>query len=337
MHIGIAFNLKPAEPLPAGAPDDLYEEFDAPVTINAIADVLKSMGHEVSLLGDGKSFLEGMLKSQPDFVFNFAEGTGIGRSREARVPAVCEMLDVPYTGSDPLALAVALDKDLTRRLAELAGVTVPKGIVLNLPPTYDGVYAEFPAILTESGLTLPVIAKPTFEGSSKGVRNRCLITNAAEFGPTVMKLARDYHQPVLVEDFIAGEEVTVGLVGNNPPQVLGVMKITPKSATEHFIYSLEVKREFRTQVDYECPAQLPQSVTNAVVNSAMTVFDAIGCRDVARLDFRIRDGIPYFIEINPLPGLNPESSDLVIMANLLKVSHRQLVTMIMEAAFARMS
>lgn len=333
MHIGIAFDVKPETPRQPGAPDDLYEEFDAPSTIHAIANVLKGLGHDVSLLGDGRPFLEAMLKQMPDFVFNFAEGTGVSRSREARVPAVCEMLEVPYSGSDPLTQAMALDKDICRRLAESAGVVVPKGFVLNLPSHYDGSFAEFPAVL--QGLQLPVIAKPSCEGSSKGIRNRCLIQRPEEFGPTVVELARVYQQPVLVEEFIPGEEVTVGIIGNSPPQILGVMSINPRIKTEHFVYSLEVKRDFRNRVDYTCPAKLPQSTIRALEQAALTMFDVLGCRDVARMDFRLKDHEPYFLEINPLPGLNPESSDLVIMANLLGISHTDLVTRIVNAALKR--
>ncbi len=336
MDIGIAFDLKPDEPLPADAPDDLHEEFDAPVTIRAIADALREAGHTVRELGDGPPLLEALLRNPPDFVFNFAEGTGASRSREARVPAVCEMLGIPYTGSDPLAQCVALDKDMTRRLARDAGVTVPEGIVLTPPPgPYDGDFAEFPPILAEAGLTLPVIAKPTFEGSSKGIRKRCLIRTAEELGPTVVSLWKDYRQPVLVEEFIAGEEVTVGIVGNDPPEILGVMRIAMKQPVEHFVYSLEVKRDYVRLIDYECPPRLPRDVVRAVEESALTIFDALGCRDVARLDFRIRDGVPYFLELNPLPGLNPESSDLVIMAGLLGISHGDLVRRIFDAAVAR--
>jgi len=336
MNIGIAFDLKPDEPLPPGTPDDLHEEFDAPVTIRAIADALRGLGHTVRELGDGKPLLQALLNDPPDFVFNFAEGIGTGRSREARVPAVCEMLGIPYTGSDPLAQAVALEKDLTRRLAADAGVAVPLGITLRLPRTpYDGDFAEFPPALAEAGLKLPVIAKPVFEGSSKGIRNRCLIEKPEDFGPTVAFLWNNYHQAVLVEEFIAGDEVTVGIIGNDPPEIFGVMKISPKTPVEKFVYSLEVKREFRKLIDYECPAKLPVETTRELEASALAIFDALGCRDVARLDFRLKDGVPIFIEINPLPGLNPESSDLVIMANLLHVSHSELVAKIFEAAVAR--
>lgn len=336
MHIGIAFDLKPDTPLPEGSPDDLHEEFDSPVTVKAIADVFRSLGHTVSELGDGRPFLEALLHNPPDLVFNFAEGTGVSRSRETRVPAVCEMLDIPYTGSDPLALGVALDKEMTRRLVASLGVTIPKGITLSPPPDdYDGDYDEFPAVLAEAELPLPVIAKPTCEGSSKGVRNRCVIRTPAEFGPTVVELWRNYRQPVLVEEFIAGDEVTVGIIGNDPPESLGIMRMIPKTATEHFVYSLEVKRNWESTVSYEAPARLPGELTHAIEADALAVFVGLGCRDVARADFRIRDGVPYFLEINPLPGLNPESGDLVFLAYRMGLTYPQLIGMILDAAKKR--
>lgn len=337
MRIGIACTLKPSGPLPTGAPDDLHEEFDSPVTVNAIAEVFRSLGHTVAELGDGRQFIEAVLKQPPDLVFNFAEGAGVSRSRESRVPAVCEMLGIPCSGSDPLTLGLALDKDLTRRFAESLGVTVPKGITLAPPPgEYDGDYAEFAPVLEEAGLPLPVIAKPTFEGSSKGIRNRCLIKLAADFGPTIVELWKAYQQPVLVEEFIAGDEVTVGLVGNDPPQSLGIMQMIPKQATAaDFVYSLEVKRNWHDAVEYVAPAKLPPDVSRAIEADAMTIFAGLGCRDVARADFRVRDGVPYFLEINPLPGLNPESSDLCYLAYRMGLTYPQLIGLILDAATAR--
>jgi D-alanine-D-alanine ligase len=336
MRIGIACTLKPDTPLPAGAPDDLHEEFDSPVTVRAVADVFRSLGHTVAELGDGRPFLEAVLRDPPDLVFNFAEGAGVSRSRESRVPAVCEMLDIPYSGSDPLALAVSLDKDMTRRLAESLGVTVPKGITLAPPPgDYDGDFAEFTPVLEEAGLPLPVIAKPTCEGSSKGIRNRCLIKTLAEFGPTVAELWRDYRQPVLVEEYIAGEEVTIGLVGNDPPQSIGIMHMIPKKSPADFVYSLEVKRNWHDAVEYVAPAKLPPEVTRAVEADAMAIFAGLGCRDVARIDFRVRDGVPYFLEVNPLPGLNPDSGDLCYLAYRMGLTYPQLIGMILDATVKR--
>jgi D-alanine-D-alanine ligase len=336
MHIGIAFDLKPPGPLPPGAPDDLHEEFDAPVTITAIGDVFRSLGHAVSELGNGKALLESLLKSPPDLVFNFAEGTGVGRNREARVPAVCEMLGIPYTGSDAFAMAAALDKDITRRLVAEAGVTVPNAVVVRFDGPYDGDFSEYPPLLADAGLACPVILKPVCEGSSKGIRSRCLVRDPKDLGPTAYDLWRTYGQAVLVEEFIAGTEVTVGIVGNDPPDIFGTMSIAPKETTDAFVYSVEVKRDFRRLIDYAAPAPLPADVTREIERAALTAFDALGCVDVARIDFRVRDGVPYFLELNPLPGLNPESSDLVIMANLLGVSHADLVTRILDAATKRL-
>src|SRR5437660_8568029 len=130
MRIGITYDLKGDIPVSPGAPDDLQEEFDSPVTIDAIATVLRSLGHEVRKLGDGRELLERLLARPPDFVFNFAEGQGIGRAREARVPALLEMLGIPYTGSDPLTMAVTLDKDCAKRLVQSVGVAVPLGYLV---------------------------------------------------------------------------------------------------------------------------------------------------------------------------------------------------------------
>ena len=337
MRIGIACTLKPDGPPPVGAPDDIHEEFDSPLTVKAIGDVFRSLGHTVIELGDGRGFLEAVLRDPPDLVFNFAEGSGISRSREARVPAVCEMLGIPYTGSDPLALAASLDKDITRKLAQAAGVNVPRGFTMSFPQgPYDGDFAEFAPILEAEGLTLPVIAKPVCEGSSKGVRSKSLIRTIEEFGPTVLALWNDYKQPVLIEEFIDGHEVTVGITGNDPPQPLGIMRVIPKQPTEHFIYSLEVKRNWNETVDYEAPAKLPPLVTHETLADALTVFAALGCRDVARADFRIRDGVPYFLEINPLPGLNPDSGDLCYLAYRVGLTHADLVKQILDAALTRL-
>jgi D-alanine-D-alanine ligase len=337
MRIGIAFDLKPQSPPPPGAPDDLFEEFDSPATVRAIAHVLRNRGHHVVELGNGRALLEALLSNPPDLVFNIAEGQGTSRSREARVPAVCEMLGIPYTGSDPLTLAVALDKDVCRRMVEDADVLVPEGMVISFPhDRYDGDFLEFPGLVQESGLQLPLIAKPVCEGSSKGIRSKCLIEKLDDVGPVVGSLWHDYKQPVLLEEFIAGDEVTVGIVGNDPPRVLGCMRVLPKQPTEHFIYSLEVKRDWENRVAYECPARLPPEVLRALESAALAAYDILGCRDVARLDFRVRDGLPYFLEANPLPGLNPETGDIMLIARLQGISPDELIGMIFDGALKRL-
>jgi D-alanine-D-alanine ligase len=329
MRIGITYDLKADGPsageLAGRFPDDWQEEFDSPATIDALAAALRDLGHDVDRLGDGRELLERLLADPPDLVFNLAEGQGISRSREARVPAVLEMLGIPYTGSDPMTLANTLDKDCAKRLVQAAGVAVPQGFVVD----------DSPSSILDSPLSFPLLVKPAWEGSSKGIRNNCLVTRVEDLDSAIATLQQDHHQPVLVEEFIDGDELTVGVFGNDPPEVLGVMRIRPRQPTPRFIYSLEVKRDFVRQVRYECPAQIPPSGLGAVGQSALKVYGALGCRDVARVDFRLRDGVPYFLEVNPLPGLNPQTSDLVILARLCGWSYEKLIETILQAAITR--
>jgi D-alanine-D-alanine ligase len=324
MKIGITYDLKADLSASNDLPDDFQEEFDSPVTIEAIAAALRGLGHEVELLGDGRELLERLLRQPPDFVFNIAEGNGVGRCREARVPAVLEMLGIPYSGSDPLTLAVTLDKDCAKRLVQSAGVAVPRGYVLEANRELDG-FAVQP---------YTAIIKPAWEGSSKGIRGKCVVDGADELREAVSALRRAHPQPILIEEYIAGEELTVGIVGNEEPHILGILRVVPMRPDERFVYSLEVKRDYLRQVRYECwPAHQAKAVTDA----ALRVYRTLGCRDVARIDFRLKDGIPYFLEVNPLPGLNPESSDLVILSRLAGWSYEQLIERILRAALGRIA
>jgi D-alanine-D-alanine ligase len=310
------------------ADDD--EEFDAPETVQALAAVLESLGHEVDLLGEGEPMLRRLLGGdRPELVLNFAEGSGAGRSREARVPAVLEMLEIPYTGSDPLTLAVTLDKDCAKRLVAASGVATPAWAL------FDGDEAAANEALDR--VPLPWIAKPAFEGSSKGILATNLIRDRSGAIETLKELYEHYRQPVLVEEFIVGDELTVGLVGNRPPEVLGIMRVLPRNAVadEPFIYSLEVKRDWEQRVRYECPAQISGRDDAAVRQAAVAAWQALGCRDVTRVDFRLRDGVPYFLEANPLPGLSPKSGDLVLLAGMVGIDHADLVSRILTAAIER--
>ncbi len=149
-------------------------------------------------------------------MLNIAEGSGQLRSRESRVPAVLEMLGIPHTGSDPLTLAVTLDKDCAKRLVASAGVATPRWVL------FQGELAAVAAELAE--LTLPVFVKPAFEGSSKGILASSVIDNLSDLHATLSQMYAVYRQPVLIEEFIDGDELTVGVLGNDPPEVLGIMR-----------------------------------------------------------------------------------------------------------------
>jgi D-alanine-D-alanine ligase len=327
MRIGITYDLKNDGPIQDGLPDDFQEEYDSPATIEAVASVLRGLGHQVEKLGDGRELLERLLADPPEFVFNFAEGQGVGRSREARVPAVLEMLGIPHTGSDPLTLAVTLDKDCAKRLVQSAGVSVPRGLVV------DGT-ADLP-VLNKLDLPFPVIVKPAWEGSSKGIRSKSVVERPDDLADAIRRLQADHRQPVLIEEFIQGDELTVGVIGNDPPRILGIMRVLPDQPTERFVYSLEVKRDFERQVRYDCPAQLAPADSTTVAEKALAAYRILGCRDVARIDFRLRAGVPYFLEVNPLPGLNPHSGDLCIMGRHCGWSYPRLIGTILQAAIDR--
>ncbi len=335
MRIGIAFDLAPAAREDDGL-DDRYEEFDKPQTIESLAQVLRDEGHEVVFLGDGREFLTKVLTEPLDFVWNLAEGEGVGRGREARVPACLEMLGIPYSGSDPLTMAVALDKDVAKRLVGTHGVVVPPGVQIPPDSGTEAIVSRLEEGLFQAEGTAWIL-KPCFEGSSKGIRAHSLVYSLGEASRLAERLIGDYRQPILVEEFITGDEVTVGLVGNGAEvDVVGAMRIRPKQPTEAFVYSLEVKRNWQDRVAYEVPAELPVGVDDALKRSALASFAALGCRDVARIDFRIRNGIPYFIEANPLPGLAPDWSDLVILARGMGVSYTDLIRRILRAATRRL-
>jgi D-alanine-D-alanine ligase len=328
MKIGITYDLKADSVSGADLPDDFQEEFDSPVTIDAIARALCGLGHEVELLGDGRDMLERLLRQPPDFVFNIAEGQGVGRSREARVPAVLELLSIPYTGSDPLTLAATLDKNCARKLIQTTRVNIPQGTIWGPDDSLND-------LTRRRQLPFTAIVKPAWEGSSKGIHGKCVVDTPQELIEAIESHRRAYRQPVLVEEYIEGEELTVGIVGNSPPKIIGVMRVVPQRKEERFIYSLEVKRDYLARVRYECPAKLPPARLRAVEDAALVVYRELGCRDVARIDFRLKDGVPYFLEVNPLPGLNPESSDLVILARLAGLTYEQLIGSILRAALER--
>ena len=328
MRIGLSYDLKTAVTGHHTVDDDL-EEYDSPETVDLIAAAFTSRGYEVVRLGGGTLFLDAIRREKVDIIFNIAEGRGNYRSREAQVPSILEMLDIPYTGSDPQCLAICLDKPVTKKLVSLEGIVTPKWIVITDE-------AELRRT-SWKGFSFPVIMKPAYEGSSKGIRLTSLAHDIRGAEEEVSRILLGYRQPVMVEEFIGGDEVTVGIIGNNPPAVIGMMRVLPKNKTEHFVYSVEVKRDYVNLVEYESPVCLPRDILERLESASIRAFRALGCRDFSRVDYRIgTDGTPYFIEINPLPGLGTYS-DLVIMAIKLGWTHDGLISAVLDAALKRYS
>lgn len=336
MHIGITYNLKTDVEIKPDDPIDRAEEFDSEETIDGIDGALRSLGHSTVRLGWGSRMLEtiaGISKDGPsgvDAVFNIAEGVG-GRGRESQVPSTLEMLGIPYTGSDPFTLAVALDKGLAKLLAASYGIpTAPFQIF----SAFDEVGAV--------DLKFPLFAKPAAEGSSMGIRDDSVCRNEKELIGRVRQLQKDYRGSVLVEEFLPGDEFTTGVVGNGDgARVVGTMQIMPRTITDQpFIYSLDVKRDYLRRVDYRMSDEIRNRTSPELVESieklALDVHRAFGCRDVSRVDIRCdASGTPNFVEVNPLPGLNPITSDLVIIAKGHGLTYPQLIESILAAAIKR--
>jgi D-alanine-D-alanine ligase len=325
MLVALLYNARPDHLFVSGdATDDRFEEFDSPETIAAIEGALRDLGVGVEPVEADRTMLRRLEEGGFDFAFNIAEGSG-RRCREAIVPAVCELLGLPYTGSDALTMAATLDKEVARRVVS-PDVPVAPAVLLD---------RGFSACDLQ-GLRWPVIVKPNDEGSSKGIREDAVVENAAEAIGLARRLRALYDCPVLVEEFLSGPELTVGVVGNGASrEVIGIMEIAPVGADVRFVYSIEVKRDYRRRVTYHVPPRLPAATVEAVRGYALRAWSLLGCRDFARFDFRLDgDGWPYFLECNPLPGLDPVNSDLVILSRA-RMSHRQLVQRIFLAAQAR--
>jgi D-alanine-D-alanine ligase len=329
MRIALLFNAKPAE-TPPQYPDDAFEEYDSIDTVEDIAGALRGLGVHVDHVLADRGLPRRLEEGRYDFAFNIAEGPVMparpARScREAIVPAICELMELPYTGSDPLTLAVTLDKAMARR-AVSCEVPVAQAVLIGDGPVESQI----------EHLHFPVIVKPNNEGSSKGIRRDSVAGNGSEAAKCVAGLREHYGCPVLVEEFLAGPEITVAIAGNPPGErILGVMEITAANDCGPFVYSLEMKRAWRTQVAYFVPPRLPRPAVDHLSDLALKAYRLLGCRDIARVDFRLdADGRPHFLECNPLPGLNRESGDIVIMTRE-SLGYETLVQGILQDAARR--
>ena len=308
MRIGLTFNLKPPD-----ATGDEFEEYDSEETIAALEGALRASGHEPVRLGWGTPMLDRL--DRIEGVFNLAEGKG-GRGRESQVPATLELLGVPCSASSALAIGLTLDKALAKLVAKAHGIaTAPFQVISGAPP---------PPV---AHLRYPLFAKPCNEGSSMGITATSLCQNEAERNAAADRLLK--YGPVLIEEFLPGDEYTVGVIDG---QVIGAMQVAPLKDEDNFIYSLEVKRDYLTRVRYFAVDD------EDVRRVALDVWNAFELKDVARVDIRRdRDGVPNFVEVNPLPGMNPVTSDLVILGKLVGIQYNDLIGRVIDSAVRRWS
>ena len=320
IRVGFTYNVKRTQN------GDDEAEWDPPETIIAIANALARQGHIVVHLEATADLPRVLAEADVDLIFNIAEGVE-GRNREAQVPALCELLGIPYTGSDSATLAIALDKALGKKVLLQHDILTPKFQVM-----------ESHRERVASDMRYPLIVKPNAEGSSKGIGSTSVVDNEEQLRDKVKELIERYRQPALVEEYITGREFTVGLLGDKRPRVLPPMEIKFKHAENtRPVYDYGVKQEWEKYVYYECPAKLTEAEQKAMEKIARATFWALDCRDVARVDMRMdAEGRIYVLEVNPLPGLTPDYSDLVLIAKACGMEYDQLIAEIMTGGLRRM-
>lgn len=298
-------------------------ELDDEETIDGIASALRGLGHTVERVGRGTELARRLASGQRwDLVFNVTEGVH-GRSREAQVPALCEMFGQPYTFSDPLTCAVTLDKPLAKRLIRDHGLPTAPFAVVERPEDADAI-----------DLPMPLFIKPAAEGSSKGVTDRSRVDRREELRNACSDLLQRFDQPVLVERYLPGRELTAGIVGNgSDAHILGIMEVTFRDGSDGDYTALN-KAEYTSRVIYRLIDAEPLGIRARQV--ALAAYRALSCRDTARVDLRCDEtGEPCFLEINPLPGLHPVRSDLPILSRLAGLSYPDLLDRILEASARR--
>jgi len=340
-------NLKKNAPSWPGMSPDRWDDLDSEETIQEIMAALESRGHRASFLEGDATLLDNVRKLRPDICFNICEGH-FGDGREAQVPAILEMLRIPYTCSQVVTLALALDKPMTKRVLTYHGLPTPPFQVF-----------ERVAEPLDPDLKFPLFVKPSREGTGMGVSAESVVQNEVQLRARLEHTFERYDQPALVEHYIEGREVTVGIVGNlrspvarrvpedeDAPRILRGLHFFPPLEVdmaaypeeEGGIYTSRIKTEMAHEFHYLCPAPLTADQVEDLNWLAAAVFRVTGCLDVARVDFRLDandNERPYILEVNPLPGLNSGYSDLCVEAEADGWTYEELINRILDLAAER--
>jgi D-alanine-D-alanine ligase len=284
--------------------DDQFAEWDSPETIDAVDRALSKLGTVIRLEATA-DFPAQLRAARPDIVFNMAEGLA-GVNREAHVPAICEFYGVPYSGSDPFSLTLCLNKARAKQVLAYYGVPTAPFAVIERPDAAQALDA----------LRYPLFVKPLHEGSSKGITERNLCRTPGDLDEQVRFLLDRYAEPVLVEEFLSGDEFTCAVLGNDDAQVLPLVGMNfgalPAGALP--IYGFEAKwlwdRPERPLPIFECPARIDDDLREQIERVTLAAYRALGCRDWSRVDVRLdAAGVPNVVEVNPLPGILPDPAD----------------------------
>lgn len=322
MRVGLTYDLR-SDYLKEGYSLEETAEFDKEDTIDGLAAAIAAHGHDVDRIGNVRALVARLAKGERfDLVFNIAEGMR-GIAREAQVPALLEAYDIPCTFADAAVLTLCLHKGYTKAVLQAAGVATAPFVVV-----------EREADLARVTLPYPLFVKPVAEGTGKGITPRSIVRGASDLKPTVLDLLQRYGQPVLVEPYLTGREFTVGLLGTgSTARTVAAMEIHLGEKAEPGLYSLSNKENYEDRVTYTIATD---ALAREAEGVALAAWVALGCRDGGRADLRAgSDGKVYFLEVNPLAGINPQTSDLPIMWRMLGRKYEDLIGIILDEAMTR--
>ncbi|HET58113.1 MAG TPA: D-alanine--D-alanine ligase [Deltaproteobacteria bacterium] len=322
MNIGITFDSI-EEYLRAGVSRETAAEFDREETIEAIATALRDLGHTPDIIGNIRSLVKRLATGdRGDLVFNIAEGLK-GFGREAQVPALLDAYDIPYTFSDPLALAITLHKGMAKHVIRDLGISTPDFAVVHTPDDAKHVH-----------LIRPLFVKPVAEGTSKGVTPASRVNDTRALVARCARIITSFGQPALVETYLPGREFTAGILGTGDKAFcFGVLEVLVHDKADRGIYTFKSKERYLERVTYRVAGD---DASRGAAVIALQAWRGLGCRDAGRVDVR-EDGAgnPNIIDINPLAGLHPVHSDLSILAAKTGMSYRNLIAVILESALER--
>lgn len=285
-------------------------EYETPETINVLLKAIQAYGDEAVSVPFGPELVDQLIDQDPNLVFNIAEGHR-GASRESIVPSVLEYLNIPYTGSDGVTLGVSLNKALTKRLAIAVGIRTPRFYLFKSSQEVAELGKE---------LDFPLLLKPNFGGSRIGIERACVVHDWKNLSSSIGDYILRYDQPCLAEEYIEGTDVTIGLLGNAPVEVLPAGKIITQKGKRKVV----------------CPSSLPRSLERELRNSSLKIYELIGARDLSRLDYILdKKGQLHFLEINPLPGLSPYYGIMPLLAKAAGYSYEELIGRIIKVALER--
>lgn len=341
-RVGLVCNTKANTPKSAEGPADSLAEFDSLETVEALKGAIEAAGHQVTFLEANEGFLDEVREVAPDICFNIAEGLR-GDSRESQIPAVLEMLGIPYSGARVIGHAISLDKAATKRMWRDNG----------LPTASFQVFLD-PGEAIAPELEYPLFVKPLREGTGMGINKLSIVRDEAGLRRQLRWVIQTYRQPALVETFLPGREFTVGVIGNlllpgDQPRndlydergfhVFPVLEIDSNIGAGDGTYNVDAKSFVPGEEGaplYHCPADIPVELESRLKELAIAGFLAVGGLDLSRVDFRLgADGKPYLMEINTLPGLNPIVSDMCIMAAAEGLPYERLIQEVLELAAER--